>query len=58
METNIGQYASVFFPGEPLSLTEKPGRPQSTGLQKVGHYQSNPVHIDARHFLLMAALPQ
>ena len=36
METSIGQYAPVFFPGEPPSLTEKPGRPQSTGLQRVG----------------------
>ena len=34
--TNIGQYAPVFLPGEP-PLTEKPGRPQSTGPQRVGH---------------------
>ena len=33
MATSIGQYAPVFLPGESPSLTEKPGRPQSTGLQ-------------------------
>ena len=27
--------ASVFLPGEPLSLTRKPGRPQSTGSQRI-----------------------
>ena len=32
------------------SLTEKPGRPQSIGLQRVGLNQSNPMYIDARHF--------
>ena len=30
--------------------TEKPGRPQSTGLQRVGHDRSDPVCIDARLF--------
>ena len=58
MATSIGQYAPVFLPGEPLSLTEKPGRPQSTGLQRVGHNQRDPVCIDARLFLPVAALPQ
>ena len=29
MVTSIGQYAPVFLPGEPPSLTEKPGRAQS-----------------------------
>ena len=29
-------------------LTEKPGRPQSTGLQRVGQDQRDPVCIDAR----------
>ena len=57
MATSVGQYAPVFLPGEPLSLTEKPGRPQSTGSQKVGHYRSNPVRIDTRYFLSVAALP-
>ena len=33
MANSIGQYTAVFLPGEPRSLTEKPGRPQSTGLQ-------------------------
>ena len=37
MATRIGQYAPVFLPGEPPSLTEKPGRLQSTGSQRVGH---------------------
>ena len=58
MATSTGQYAPVFLPGEPPSLTEKPGRPQSTGLQRVRHYQSDPACIDARHFLPVAALPQ
>ena len=34
MATNTGQYAPVFLPGDPL-VTEKPGRPQSTGSQRV-----------------------
>ena len=58
MATSIGQYAPVFLPGEPPSLTEKPGRPQSLGLQRVGHYQSDPVCIDGRLFLPVVALPQ
>ena len=33
MATSIGQHTPVFLPGEPPSLTEKPGRPQSTGSQ-------------------------
>ena len=33
MATSTGQYTPVFFPGEPRSLTEKSGRPQSAGLQ-------------------------
>ena len=31
-------------------LIEKPGRPQSTGSQRVGHDQSKPAHTDARLF--------
>ena len=58
MATSIGQYTPVFLPGEPLFLTEKPGRPQSTGSERVGHYWSDPVHTDARLFLPVAALPQ
>ena len=38
-------------------LTEKPGRPQSTEPQSVGHDWSNPVHIDANFFLPVASLP-
>ena len=37
MATSVGQYAPGFLHGEHLSLTEKPGRPQSTGSQSVGH---------------------
>ena len=37
MATSIGQYAPVFLPGEQPSLTREPGRPQSTGLQRVRH---------------------
>ena len=33
MATCIGQYAPVFLTGELFSLTEKPGRPQTTGSQ-------------------------
>ena len=50
MATSIGQYTPVFLPGEALSLTEKPGRPQSIGLQRVGHDWSDPAHIHARCF--------
>ena len=58
MATTNGQYTPVFLPGEPPFLTEKPGRPQSTGTQRVGHYRSNPACIDARPFLPVTALPQ
>ena len=40
------------------SLAEKLGRPQSTGLQRVGHDQSDPGCIGTRLFWLVAALPQ
>ena len=50
MATSIGQYTPAFLPGEPPSLTEKPGRPQSTGSQRVGHDQSDPSCIDSRLF--------
>ena len=39
------------------SLTEKPGRSQSTGSQRVEQEQSYPVLIDAKLFLPVAALP-
>ena len=58
MATSIGQYSPVFLPGEPLSLTEKPGKPQSTGSKRVGRYQSDPACLDIRLFLPVAALPQ
>jgi len=50
MATSICQTTPVFLPGEPPSLTMKPGRPQSTGLQRVRHYQSDPARIDTRLF--------
>ena len=58
MATSTGQYAPVFLLGESPSLTEKPGRPQSTGSQKVVHDGSDPIRIDTRLFLPVAALPQ
>ena len=42
MATSIGQYVPVFLPGKPPSLTEKPGRPPSTGSQRVEHDGSDP----------------
>jgi len=48
MAANIGQYTPVFLPGEPPSLKEKPGRPQSTGSQRVRHYRNDPACIDTR----------
>ena len=52
MATSIGPYALVFLPGEPAALTENLGRPQSTGSQRVGHYQSDPACISSRLFCL------
>ena len=51
MATSTGQYAPVFSPGEHPSLTEKSGRRQSTGSQRVRHYRSDPVRIDADFFV-------
>ena len=45
MATLIGQYTPIFLPGEPCSLTEKPGRPQSA----VRHYQST-MHAQTQGF--------
>ena len=42
---------------ETPSLTEKPGSPQSAGLQGVRHYRSDPGHIDARFFCLWQLCP-
>ena len=58
MAASIGQYALVFLPGEHPSLIGQPGRPQSTGSQRVRHYQRDPVCIGARLFLPVATLPQ
>ena len=57
MATSIGQYAPVFLPGESPSLTEKPGRPQSTGSQSQTLSKWPCAH---RHktFLPMASLSQ
>ena len=45
MLANILGYSCLENP-----LTEKPGRPQSTGLQRVRQDQNDPVHIDVRGF--------
>ena len=37
-------------------LTEKPGRPQFTGLQRVGHNRSDLACVDVRVFLHVAAV--
>ena len=55
--TRIGQYTPVFLPGEPPSLTEKPGKPQSTGSQRVRHTEVT-LHAQTQGFLPVAALPQ
>ena len=41
----------------PTSLTEKPGRPQSTRSQRVGHYWSDPARIDTRPFFACSSSP-
>ena len=48
MVTNLVQCTPVFLPGEPPSLTEKSGRPQSTGSQRVKHDLSDPMCINTR----------
>ena len=54
MATSIGQYTPVFLPGETPSLTEKPGRPQSTGSQRVSQDRSEPAFINTRLFFSFA----
>ena len=54
MYDSIGPYAPVFLPGKPPSLTEKLGKPQSIGSQRVRHYRSDPVCIATRFFLPVA----
>ena len=56
MATSVGQYTPIFLPTD--TLTEKPGRLQSSGSQSVGHNQSDPAYIYARLFLTFTALPQ
>ena len=65
MATSTGQYTALFLPGEPSFLTEKPGRSQSTGSQRVGHDRGDRASIEARLFVLVfvfffpvAVLPQ
>ena len=58
MTTSIGQYAPVFLPGEPPPPWQMPGSPQFTGQQRAAHDWSDPVGVDVRLFLPMAALPQ
>ena len=57
MATSNGQYTPVFLPGELSSLTKKPGKPQSTWLQRVWHDQSDPACIDTRLFCLWLLCP-
>ena len=57
MAASIGQYAPVFLPGEPRSLTEEPGTLQSTGSQRVGYHQSDPASVDARLFACGSSAP-
>ena len=40
------------------ALTEKPGRSQTIGSERAGHYQNDLVRTDARFFFPVAALPQ
>ena len=56
MEKEMATHSSVLAWRTPL--TEKPGRPQSTASQKVGHGRSDPVCVDANFFLPVAALLQ
>ena len=51
---NMLQYSCL---KNPPSQTEKPGRPQSTGSQRVRHYRSNSVCIGARLFCLWQLCP-
>ena len=57
MAASIGQYAPVFLPGEPRSLTEEPGTLQSTGSQRVVYHQSDPASVDARLFACGSSAP-
>ena len=56
METSIGQQAPVSLLNSP-SLTEKPGRPQHTGLQSVRRDRNDPLHTGAKTFCLWQLRP-
>ena len=51
---NMLQYSCL---ENPPSLTENPGRPQSTGSRRVGYYQSDPACIGASLFCLWQLWP-
>ena len=58
MATSIDQYAPVFLPGELPSLTEKPGRPQSSGYKELVMTEAILcAKIDARYFRLWQLCP-
>ena len=57
MATSIGQHAPGFLPGEPPSLTEKIGSPQSTGLQRVRRDQGDPAHTHKTFFACGSSAP-
>ena len=57
MATSIGQYALVFLPGEPSSLTEKPGRPQSIGSQSRTRLKRPSVHRHKSFFACGSSAP-
>ena len=49
LKKGMATHSSI--PASRIPLTEKPGRPQSTGLQRVGYDQSDPVCTNAKPFL-------
>ena len=57
MATSIGQHAPGFLPGEPPSLTEKIGSPQSTGLQRVRRHRGDPAHTHKTFFACGSSAP-
>ena len=57
MATGIDQYSDILAWRTPPQ-TEKPGRPQSKGSQRVGHDWTDPVCIDARPFFAYGVMAQ
>ena len=53
MATSIGQYTPVFLPREQPSLSKKPGRPQSTGSQRVREDRRDLTCIRTRLFFFL-----